>query len=170
MKINLLRLLALCLWSAAHSFAAEPAPAPDAAFFVANWNVENLYDTVDDPDNDGDDEFLPNNPTTRWSQVRYETKLDNLAQVIAGMNNGNGPDVLGIQEVENEDVLRDLIDRLPATRFGIVHVDVVDRPRLTGVSNYGFLNRAFVGILDLAGVWWLIKRTRLNTQAQEVEG
>jgi hypothetical protein len=50
---------------------------------VANWNVENLYDAVDDPDNDGDDEFLPNNPTTRWTQVRYETKLDNLAQVIS---------------------------------------------------------------------------------------
>ena len=107
--------------------AAEAAPpAATAAFFVANWNVENLFDAVDDPDNPGDDEFLPNNPTTRWTQVRYETKLDNLAQVINGMDNGSGPDILGIEEVENEEVLRDLVDRLKPKRYGIAHVDSPD--------------------------------------------
>jgi len=44
--------------------------------------------------------------------------------------------------------------------FAIAHVDVVDRPRLTGQSNYGFFDRLWVGILDLAGVWWLIRRRR----------
>jgi dolichol-phosphate mannosyltransferase len=42
----------------------------------------------------------------------------------------------------------------------IVYVDVVDRPRLSGQSNYGFLDRLWVGILDLYGVWWLIRRRR----------
>jgi glycosyltransferase involved in cell wall biosynthesis len=37
---------------------------------------------------------------------------------------------------------------------------VVDRPRLTGRSNYGFFDRLWVGILDLFGVWWLIRRRR----------
>ena len=37
---------------------------------------------------------------------------------------------------------------------------MVDRPRLTGVSNYGLFDRLWVGILDLAGVWWLIRRRR----------
>lgn len=37
---------------------------------------------------------------------------------------------------------------------------VVDRPRLTGRSNYGFFDRLWVGILDLMGVWWLIRRHR----------
>ena len=105
--------------------SAGAAPAPPS-FYVANWNVENLYDTEDDPDNPGDDEFLPNNPTTRWTQVRYETKLDNLARVIVGMNGGDGPDVLGIQEVENADVVRDLVDRLDGRPYGIVHVDSPD--------------------------------------------
>ncbi|WP_433740537.1 glycosyltransferase family 2 protein [Pseudomonas putida] len=50
----------------------------------------------------------------------------------------------------------------------IVH-PVNHRPRTAGVSKYGNLDRALVGILDLAGVWWLIKRTRLNTIAQEIE-
>lgn len=44
--------------------------------------------------------------------------------------------------------------------YGIVHVEVRDRPRLTGVSNYGFFDRLWVGILDLAGVWWLIRRRK----------
>jgi len=44
------------------------------------------------------------------------------------------------------------------------------RPRHAGVSKYGNLDRALVGILDLFGVWWLIRRTRLDTQAQELEG
>lgn len=44
--------------------------------------------------------------------------------------------------------------------YKVLHVDVRDRPRLTGVSNYGFFDRLWVGILDLAGVWWLIRRRK----------
>ena len=42
----------------------------------------------------------------------------------------------------------------------IAYVDVIDRPRLTGVSNYGFFDRLWVGIVDLMGVRWLIKRRK----------
>ncbi|EPF69154.1 glycosyltransferase family 2 protein [Pseudomonas syringae] len=42
------------------------------------------------------------------------------------------------------------------------------RHRQAGVSKYGNLDRALVGILDLVGVWWLIRRTRLDVQAQEL--
>jgi dolichol-phosphate mannosyltransferase len=44
--------------------------------------------------------------------------------------------------------------------FDIGYVDVVDRPRAHGVSNYGLWDRLWVGILDLAGVWWLIRRRK----------
>lgn len=44
--------------------------------------------------------------------------------------------------------------------FAVVHVDVVDRPRLSGRSNYGLFDRLWVGLLDLGGVWWLIRRRR----------
>jgi dolichol-phosphate mannosyltransferase len=44
--------------------------------------------------------------------------------------------------------------------YRVVHVDVRDRPRLTGVSNYGFFDRLWVGIVDLVGVWWLIRRRK----------
>jgi dolichol-phosphate mannosyltransferase len=48
------------------------------------------------------------------------------------------------------------------------YVDVVDRPRLTGKSNYGMWDRLWVGILDLAGVWWLIRRKKSVPESSEV--
>jgi glycosyltransferase involved in cell wall biosynthesis len=42
--------------------------------------------------------------------------------------------------------------------YDIGYVDVVDRARGSGVSNYGMWDRLWIGILDLAGVWWLIRR------------
>lgn len=51
---------------------------------------------------------------------------------------------------------------------GVELVDVIDRPRLAGVSNYGFFDRLWVGILDLVGVWWLIRRRKPPTQVQEL--
>ena len=52
--------------------------------------------------------------------------------------------------------------------FDIGYVDVVDRPRVHGMSNYGFWDRLWIGILDLAGVWWLIRRRKRVPQSQEI--
>jgi len=52
--------------------------------------------------------------------------------------------------------------------FEIAYVDVVDRPRQHGASNYGLWDRLWVGILDLAGVWWLIRRKKRVPQYEEV--
>jgi len=52
--------------------------------------------------------------------------------------------------------------------YEIAYVDVIDRPRLTGVSNYGFFDRLWVGIVDLMGVRWLIKRRKRVPVATEV--
>jgi len=51
--------------------------------------------------------------------------------------------------------------------FDIAYVDVIDRPRHSGVSNYGFFDRLWIGIMDLAGVWWLIRRKRTTPVATE---
>jgi dolichol-phosphate mannosyltransferase len=53
--------------------------------------------------------------------------------------------------------------------FEIAYVDVVDRQRQHGQSNYGMWDRLWVGILDLAGVWWLIRRKRRVPEALEVK-
>ena len=52
--------------------------------------------------------------------------------------------------------------------YAIALVDVMDRERLTGVSNYGFFDRLWVGIGDLAGVRWLIRRRKRVPLAREV--
>jgi len=52
--------------------------------------------------------------------------------------------------------------------YDIGYVDVVDRPRWHGASNYGMWDRLWVGILDLCGVWWLIRRRRRVPEASEV--
>ena len=52
--------------------------------------------------------------------------------------------------------------------FDVGYVDVIDRPRRHGVSNYGMWDRLWVGILDLAGVWWLIRRRKRVPEISEV--
>ncbi len=51
--------------------------------------------------------------------------------------------------------------------YDIGYVDVVDRPRAHGVSNYGMWDRLWIGILDLAGVWWLIRRKKRIPEISE---
>jgi dolichol-phosphate mannosyltransferase len=52
--------------------------------------------------------------------------------------------------------------------FGVAYVEVVDRPRAHGKSHYGMWNRLWIGIVDLAGVFWLIRRRRRVPQVTEV--
>jgi glycosyltransferase involved in cell wall biosynthesis len=53
--------------------------------------------------------------------------------------------------------------------YDIGYVEVIDRPRHAGRSNYGMWDRLWVGILDLLGVWWLIRRRRQVPQVLEVK-
>ena len=118
------------LWPLCVSLTAcAQAPAPATAVrgapgevVVAFWNVENLFDTDDDPANEGDDEYLP---ARGWTPERYQRKLDHLALVIAAV----GPHALGLAEVENRRVLEDLFARPPLAPLGyrIVHRDSPDK-------------------------------------------
>jgi len=55
---------------------------------------------------------------------------------------------------------------LPALFLGdgwqVARIDVVDRDRRHGHSNYGIIDRLLIGITDLFGVWWLLRRRRRN--------
>ena len=51
----------------------------------------------------------------------------------------------------------------------VAYVDVIDRPRRHGVSNYGMWDRLWVGILDLFGVWWLIRRRKQVAKVEELK-
>jgi dolichol-phosphate mannosyltransferase len=52
--------------------------------------------------------------------------------------------------------------------YDVAYVEVVDRPRAHGMSHYGMWNRLWIGILDLTGVFWLIRRRRRVPEVTEV--
>ncbi len=77
--------------------------------FVAFWNIENLFDTIDDPKTE-DEEFLPSG-AKQWTEERLDKKMYNLARVFKTMNDGKAPDVIGIAESENKAVLQLFISK-----------------------------------------------------------
>jgi predicted extracellular nuclease len=107
----------------------DSAPAPDKVktLTVAFYNLENLFDTEDDPAIN-DEEFLPSG-TNEWTPERYKRKLGNMAKVISELGNPEGPDVLGMCEVENRKVLEDLVitKELKKKGYGIVHSNSPDQ-------------------------------------------
>ena len=93
--------------------------------YVASYNVENLFDTINDPTID-DEQFLPSD-SSKWNTEKYTTKLKNLAQVIDSMNGGWGPDILGLVEVENLFVIEQLVAHIKnGKNYGIVHFNSPD--------------------------------------------
>jgi predicted extracellular nuclease len=103
------------------------SPLQAQHYRIAFWNVENLYDTINDPAIN-DEEFLPG-AKNAWTSARYVTKLNNLADVILDMNAGKGPSILGMAEVENRKVLEDLTTKtkLKKQKYGIVHHNSRDK-------------------------------------------
>ncbi len=69
-------------------------------------NTENLYDTLPSPFG-GDKEFTPEG-ANHWNRERYHNKIGNIVRVIDDM----GADLVGLAEVENESVVRDLVSAL----------------------------------------------------------
>ena len=52
--------------------------------------------------------------------------------------------------------------------YEVGYIDVIDRPRRYGRSHYGMRNRLWIGLLDLAGVWWLVRRRGRVPKISEV--
>lgn len=71
------------------------------------YNVENLFDTIDDPLTD-DDAFTPEG-IYHWTEGRYRRKCEHLAWVISNVGEWGFPSLIGMVEVENSDVIRDLV-------------------------------------------------------------
>lgn len=95
-------------------------------YTVLSYNVENLFDTVDDP-KIPDEEFLPQSEK-KWTNERYQKKLDDLAKVITGVNPSDYPELIGLVEIENQTVLEDLIHTaaLKSHPYGIIHEESPD--------------------------------------------
>lgn len=95
----------LCL-AAFYKLSGVSSKNSSSDFRIMFYNVENLYDTADDP-NKNDDDFLPNG-SMKWTEHRYQKKISDLAHVISILGDGNLPVIAGFCEVENKKVLDDL--------------------------------------------------------------
>lgn len=81
------------------------------AFKAAFWNVENLFDTINNP-KVLDDDFTPEG-YKQWSKSRLNRKVDKIAKVIVAMGEWDNVALLGLCEVENDTVIRKLIYHTP---------------------------------------------------------
>jgi hypothetical protein len=81
-------------------------PDPDRQL-VAFYNLENLFDTIDDPGKE-DNDFLPGSYKD-WSGYRYLEKLEDITRSIVSVNQERLPAIFGVSEIENKTVLTDLV-------------------------------------------------------------
>lgn len=93
--------------------ALPAAPQERGSLRLAEWNVENLFDTVHD-EGFRDEEFLPAGER-RWTPRRYRLKLADVARGIAAVAEGDGriADIVALCEVENDSVMTALVRRSP---------------------------------------------------------
>lgn len=95
------------------------------------YNVENLFDTEDDPLKK-DNEFLPEG-SMRWNRWKYEKKLRNIARVITAVGEMSPPAFVGLCEVENDRVVRDLTQHSPLRKQEYDYV-MTDAPDERGID------------------------------------
>jgi predicted extracellular nuclease len=110
-------------------FFTSCAPWKNAAYrnmSVVFYNVENLFDLENEPGkNDG--EFTPEGEKN-WDMIKYQKKLADISRVISGINEGDLPEIVGLCEVENEQVLAELVmtGLLANGKYKVVHHESPD--------------------------------------------
>lgn len=112
-------------------YAQIPLPDNGFSFRVMCWNVENLFDTRHDTLKN-DREFLPD-ALRNWHYGRYKKKLADIASVIVAVGEWNPPALIGLCEVENDSVLRDLTRRSPLKELKYRYV-MTDSPDQRGID------------------------------------
>lgn len=97
-------------------------------YFIAWWNFENLFDIESSTQRPEWLQKKLKSELAGWNTTVLNKKLKQLASIISQMNDGNGPDLLGVCEVENKAVLEKLLIALAFTgrNYGIVHSDTKD--------------------------------------------
>ncbi len=93
------------------------------------WNLENLFDVSNSPTRPDWLQKALKSELQGWTQAVLDRKIEQLASIILQLNEGKGPDIFGVCEVENEAVVKKLIDALaPLGRNYVVrHHDTNDQ-------------------------------------------
>ncbi len=108
-------LLMVCLF-----LSCVPFSFSQNDFRIMFYNVENLFDTIDDPLKN-DDAFLPDGPMN-WQPWKYREKLRNITRVITAVGGMHSPALVGLCEIENDRVVHDLTRRSPLRAQGYEYI------------------------------------------------
>lgn len=122
MKINIILVINIII-----TFNIAFGQKGSASDLIVFYNVENLFHPSDDS-LAMDDDFTPTG-AYHWSYKKYYKKISNIAKVFIAMGKGDPPAIIGLAEIENEQVLKDLCFHSPLQKFGYryVHHDSPDR-------------------------------------------
>ena len=130
---SIIAIIGLIIFGLSCSYGQQRGKSQQAGELrIAFYNVENLFDTIDDPKKD-DAEFLPGAKNS-WNSRRYHLKLDRIGEALAGMEAGSYPAVIGLCEVENRLVTEQLAQhpRLKKAGYSVIHHESPDE---RGIDN-----------------------------------
>ena len=97
-------------------------------YYITWWNLENLFDSEKAPRTDKLGRVLKKE-LEGWSDEILEKKINQLVKMLQTINQLNGPDILGVCEVENENVLKTFRNSLQQSLgrgYDIIHADTQD--------------------------------------------
>lgn len=124
MKTRLTAIILLFLVS-----ASAQARQPSDSIKLMFWNLENFFDFIDQGTGESDAEFSSGGER-HWTKKRFYSKCNSFAKAVLwlGSFQGDLPDAIGVAEVENAFVLRQLINAtaLKKLDYAIVHYDSPD--------------------------------------------
>lgn len=112
-------------------------------------NSENLFDPDDDPLKD-DDDYTPQGDY-HWTRSRYWDKLDAVAKVITAADEDQAPALVGICEVENDTVMRDLTARSALRGAGYRYV-MTDSPDRRGIDVALLYRRSYFRLIGYESI------------------
>jgi len=112
------------------AFAKAQEKKSYQAHAIAFYNVENLFDTEDDPLT-RDDDRTPNGKDN-WTKEIYADKVSKMSRVISEIGSdvtNNAPALIGLAEIENRKTVEALANdpQLIDKDYGIAHFDSPDR-------------------------------------------
>lgn len=124
----------LCVVSvAALLWGCQPSPktVTDGHVTVAFYNVENLFDTIQGA-NPRDNDFIPTSKK-QWNSKRYQKKINDIGKVLSSINKADLPEIIGLCEVENQSVLKDLVNS-PLLKDGKYQIAHIESPDYRGID------------------------------------
>ncbi len=123
---------------------------------LAFWNVENLFDTENAQRSEKIQKVITKD-IAGWNDSLLNIKLSQLSKVIRSINSKTGPDILGVCEVENNNVLEKLIrqiDKDGGRQYNIAHADTSDNRGI----DIAFLYDPQIAKFEQLFQHWIVKR------------